>query len=152
MPPILNGAMMLAEALDTIRPYQLPTLYGHLVTAEPHYKDDPFMSDLAVAAGGNYTHQDLGSGTVGTDGDGGVLYGVTNNFVHNSLTTDGAANIVGVVVSDSTDPTSTSAHWWAYVPRTIGGVETPFTPNGTKLEIDLTTNGFWRYKNSQAPV
>lgn len=131
------------------------SLYGHLVTAEPA-RSAEFLSDVTLAAGGNYTYttlSDMGGSSnnrVISDGDGGVRF-VMNPAAWGSLYLGSATPITGIVISTGTN---SSARVVSYVERLVSGVATPWTPPtvapGNAFSLDLSTNGILHIINNGA--
>lgn len=123
------------------------SLSAHLVTAEP---PDTFatLADCALATGGNYAYiqylSDIGnssSNRIINLGSGSAKMQMGSAF-WNNLTTDGTP-ITGVVISQF--GVSTSTKCVAYIERKVGGIATPYTPNGSPFVFNLSTNGIIRY-------
>jgi len=123
------------------------TISAHLVTAEP---PDTFatLADCALATGGNYAYIfslpdigntsnnrviDLGSGTSKMQ--------MASAF-WNNLTTNGTP-ITGIVLSQAGN--SVGVKCISYIERKVGGVATPYTPNGSPFVFNLSTEGILKY-------
>ncbi|MEC4804752.1 MAG: hypothetical protein SAJ12_03840 [Jaaginema sp. PMC 1079.18] len=116
-------------------------LYAHLVTAEP-LATAQYLSDCTLATGGNYDYKTLtdidnnSSNRLALTGD--TLKIKMANPVWISLATD-STPITGLIVSTGIYSSDTIL---AYIERLVGGVPTPYTPNGDPFGFNIQTNGF----------
>lgn len=122
------------------------SLSAHLVTAEP---PDTFLTlaDCTLATGGNYAAA-LNLGDVGNTSNnrivnlgGGTAKMQMASAFWNNLTTNGTP-VVGIVVSQY--GTASSTKCIAYIERKVGGVATPFTPNGSPFVFNLSSDGVFK--------
>lgn len=123
------------------------SLSAHLVTAEP---PDTFttLADCTLATGGNYSAvlflSDVGNNSSNrvVDLGGGTAKLQMASAFWNNLVTNGTP-VVGIVVSQYGNSSSTQCI--AYIERKVGGVATPFTPNGSPFTFNLSTEGVLKF-------
>ena len=124
------------------------SMSAHLVTAEP---PDTFstLADCALATGGNYVAissiPDVGGNWNNriVDMGNGVAKMQFASAFWNNLTTNGTP-ITGIVISEFGSSSTTRCA--AYIERRVGGIATPFTPNGSPFLFNLSAEGVMRFE------